>query len=123
MLCRLSTPVHRNAPARNRPQPLKKVRRGPFRSHSVSGANRPTETQIAWWQETRGVGHSQCGGVADREREAPDCTESADGAAAVTGCTQLVVARIRNARWVLAPIQGADRAQHPGHPGVKRQCL
>src|SRR3982751_5418258 len=101
-------PVHRNALARPRPQPLKKARRGPFRSHSVSGANRPTEAQIAWWQETRAMGHSQRRGVADRERDASDCTESAHGAAAVTGCTQLVVARIRNARWVLAPIQGAD---------------
>ena len=44
----------------------RKVRRGSHRSHPLSGADRPAETDAAGRQEACGLGHPQCRGMADR---------------------------------------------------------
>ena len=98
-------------------------RRGPYRSHSLSGTHRPAETQAAGRQEARGVGHPQRRGMADRGRDAANRAEPADGTAAVAGCAELVVARIRHARRLLAAVQGADRPQYAGDAGVECQRM
>jgi len=61
--------------------------------------------------------------VADRERDAANRAEPADGAAAAALRAQLVLARIRNARRLLAAVQGADRPEHAGEPGAERKRM
>ncbi len=99
------------------------IRRGFYRSHSLSGASRPAEIDAAGRQEARRMGDPQRRGMADRERDAAHRAEPADGPAAVAGCAELVLARIRHARRLLAAVQGADRPQHAGDPGAERQRL
>src|SRR4030095_9498751 len=83
------------------------------------GASRPAKAKAPGGQETRGLGHPQRRRMADRKRNAENGAEAADGGTRLAGCAQLVLARIRYARRVLAAVQGAYGAEHAGDIGLE----
>src|SRR6185312_5467068 len=103
----------RNGRAQQSKSPkISEVRRGLYRPHSLSGTHRPAEIEAPKRQEACRLGDPERRGMADRERDAANRAEPADGAATVARRAQLVLARIRHARRLLAAIQGADGSQH-----------